>query len=352
MSRQILTHSRMLSFRQCRKRYWWEYELGIRPQHAAKALRMGTAGHDALNVLKSGREIDAAIMVLGRHYKDMPEGYDQYLWEMERETMETLLVAYAFRWDESAIRVIESEMEFRLPLLNPETSSATSVWDLAGKIDGIVSLEDGRIAVLEHKFISEDIEPQSNYWKRVQMDGQVTLYVAAARRLGFEVETVLYDVIRKPTIQPTQVPLLDEEGLKIVVDADGDRVLTKAGSPRQTADAAKGYTLQTREMAPPEWACKLVEDIGKRPEFYFARVEVVRLDADVAQFESELWDLQRVMRGAQTKGQWYRTVGRDCPYCPYWGPCSSRIDPKDGEVPDGFVKLETVHPELEEVTTW
>jgi len=34
---------------------------------------------------------------------------------------------------------------------------------------------------------------------------------------------VLYDVTRKPEISPKQIPVLDDAGLKIVTDADGNR---------------------------------------------------------------------------------------------------------------------------------
>ena len=35
-----------------------------------------------------------------------------------------------------------------------------------------------------------------------QVAEQISLYVTAARRLGYKVESVYYDVVRKPTIQP------------------------------------------------------------------------------------------------------------------------------------------------------
>lgn len=68
--------------------------------------------------------------------------------------------------------------------------------------------------------VGEDIQPDSDLWRRLQIDSQISMYVLAARRLGYPVECVLYNVTRKPTIKPTAIPLLDELGVKIVLDRD------------------------------------------------------------------------------------------------------------------------------------
>jgi len=346
--RQRLTHSRMQSFKTCRRRHWWEYEIGIRPQTDAKALRMGTAGHNGLDALKRDDDADV-VAAAGAEYVFCPDNVDAYDWSIERETVETLVAGYAWRWRAQKLQAIASEQTFCIPLLNPATNAATPVWNLAGKIDGIVKLEDDRPAVIEHKFISESLEPDGDYWRRIQLDSQISLYVYAARKLGWNVEAVLYDVVRKPTIRPTAVPILDEAGLKIVLDESGNRVMNRQGKPRQTADKNAGHILQTRRMTSDEWSDKLLEDIGERPEWYYARTEIARLDSDIDELLEELWDIQKAVRDAQLNQRWYRTVTRDsCPWCPFFPLCSSHFDAVSGEVPEGFVRLDNIHPELEE----
>ena len=349
--KQLLTHSRIHSFKTCRKRHWWEYEIGLRKDVDAKALRMGSAGHDGLDAFKQGKDANEAVAAVAKHYATIPHGMDEYEWEIEWQTIETLIWGYYWRWGDLYFGlVVASEQGFQVPLTNPVTGARSQLWDLAGKIDGIVDLDDIRLAVLEHKFLSEPIAQDSDYWRRLQLDPQITIYVHAARKLGFDVSTVLYDVIRKPTIKPEAVPILDGDGLKIVLDASGERVLTQRGKPRQTASTADGYVLQTRPMTGPEWSYKLLEDIGERPEFYYARQEIARLDSDVDECLEELWDVQKVIRDAQLRNRWYRTVGRDsCPWCPFFGLCTSRYNPADDAgIPEGFTKLDCVHPELEE----
>jgi citrate lyase gamma subunit len=382
MPYQLLTYSRTQDFKSCRRRHYWAYEVGIRPTLDAKALRMGTAYHAGLDVLKQGKMYDFAAEAVRAQYADVPtETVDRAsAWDFECETVVALVSGYEWRWSEQKLKVIASERTFCLPLVNPETGASSRAWMLAGKIDGIVELEDGRLAVLEHKLQGDDIEPESEYWRRLQLDHQITLYVYAARQLGYDVATVLYDVARKPTIRTEQVPILDEQGLKIVLDASGKRVAkrkkplkkcercggtgemepecdgTERPYPcgctfdgwRQTGDMEKGYVLQSRPMTCEEWTGKLVEDIGQRPRFYYARQEIARLDQDIADFQVELWDIQKTLREAQLTNRWYRTVGRDtCPWCPYFGLCTSKFNPTTGLIPEGFQYVVDKHPELE-----
>ena len=100
-------------------------------------------------------------------------------------------------------------------------------------------------------------------------------------------------------------------------------------------------------MTPKEWEQKLLDDIGKRPEYYYARREIARLDSEIDEMMSEIWDIQKTIRDAQIKDRWYRTVSKDtCTWCPYFELCSSHYVP-EATIPEGFIKLENLHPELE-----
>ena len=346
---QLLTHSRQASFKTCRRQNWFAYELGIRRLFDAKALRMGTAWHTGLEALALKGDIDSAIELVRRHYANEPETVDQYDWQIECETVVRLLCGYVWYWENSGVETVSAEQVFELPLLNPVTDSRSTIFNLAGKIDAIVKLPDGRLAVKENKLIGDDIGPDSDLWRRLRMDHQISLYVIAGRKLGHNVESVLYDATRKPVIKPTAVPVTDDLGAFIVLDNSGNRVRTAKGDWRQTGSEKDGYVLQKRPMTVEEWGEKLIADIQERPEFYYARREIPRLDQDLAEYERELWDLQRVLREAQREDRWYKTVSRNtCDFCPYFGPCSSGF--KEGDsLPEGFEKVEDVHPELNRV---
>lgn len=347
--KDLLTYSRQSSFKTCRRKCQYEYEIGLRKTTDAKPLRMGTAYHEGLDVLKQTGDIGQAIHAVLYEYANCPDTYDSYEWEIERETVVCLLNGYAWRWGESQLTWLESESEFRLPLLNPSTYAASQLYDLGGKIDGIATLEDGRTAVVEHKLFAEDIGDDADLWRRLQLDHQITLYLYAARAKNPNVSTVLYDVTRKPTIRPEQIPLLDSYGFKVVLDANGQRVMTKDGKkPRESASKADGWVLQTRAMTVDEWSEKLTADIGARPEWYYQRKEIPRLDQDIDEFMSEMWDIQKSYQEARRENRWYRTVTYStCPFCAYFGICASKLDLAGG-VPECFEIVTNKHPELGE----
>lgn len=360
--KELLTHSRMDAFKTCRRKHQFAYELGLRPVEDARALRMGSAFHAGIEALSPAWVDDSdphaamaevvsdpladACAAVRKTYAGCPEQFDPYWWEIECETILRLVCAYHWRWADS-LTMVAPEKSFRISLLNPATGHESKLFDLAGKIDGIVRLEDGRLAVKETKTASDDLGPDSPLWRRLRIDHQISLYIHAARQIGYAVDTVLYDVVRKPSIQPTPVPLNDEDGKKIVLDRDGNRVRTKDGKKfRETGSTEEGYVLQTRPMTPAEWGEKLTADIAERPDFYFARVEIPRLDQDVDEYRSELWDIQQTIRDAQRTGKHYRTVGRNtCPYCPYFNICSEGQD-VTYVAPPGFQFVTNPHPEL------
>lgn len=345
--KQLLTHSSMAAFKECRRKFYYSYQLGLRRIDDSRALRMGSAFHAGIAALNTGG-IQEACNIVRDAYARCPEQFDLYEWQIECETILRLVCAYDWRWSVSPLEYVVTEGAFQIPLTNPATSAPSQIFDLAGKIDGIVRLEDGRLAVKETKTVSEDLSIGSDYWRRLRIDHQISLYIHAARQANYPVDTVLYDVVRKPSISPTAVPLVDENGVKIVLDAAGERVKNKDGKTwRQTSDTEKGFVLQTRPMTVEEWGNKLSEDIAARPDFYFARVEIPRLDQDIEEFRTELWDVQGTIRAAQRGEHWYRTVGRNCQFCPHFDHCSTgqRIDPSNP--PMGFQIVSDIHPELE-----
>src|SRR3989304_6889133 len=143
-----------------------------------------------------------------------PPNIDVLDWKYECETVAALLVGYEWRWQNAPLEVVASESRFELPLINPQSNKPSSIFNLAGRQDGIVQLEDGRFALLESKLVSESLESNSDYWTRLQLDQQISIYIHAARRQGHALDTVLYDVTRKPTIKPNEIPILDNLGVK------------------------------------------------------------------------------------------------------------------------------------------
>lgn len=335
----LLTSSRLSCARQCQRKHRYKYGLGYRPTGDVHALRFGTLVHAGLEAwwkASGDARLDAALAAVQ---------VESDVWDRIRA--EEVLRGYHYRWESEPYETIAVEQQFEAPLINPETGRPSQTWRLGGKVDAIVrDLRDGRVLVLEHKTSSADITPGSEYWRRLRIDGQVSIYYEGARALGHNVEGCLYDVLAKPGLQPKAVPLLDEEGRKVVLDADGERVLTAKGEPRQTGDTAKGYVLQTREETPEEYQVRVREHIAADPIGYYQRGEVPRLDGEVGEALHDVWQLGRQIREAELAERFPRNPDA----CTAWGRTCEFFDVCTGagslEDPVHFTRSTDVHPEL------
>jgi hypothetical protein len=282
------------------------------------------------------RIMDDITLGLDTRYAACPEYIDAYDWAMELEIVGSLFGGYAWRYELDDVKVLETELQFEVPLINPETGAASRTFHLAGKLDAIAQLADGR----------EDIGPESDYWLRLRVDPQISQYVVAARAIGHNIETVLYDVTRKPTIRPRQIPEVDGDGLKIVTDdATGERVLNKNGSPRQTG--GEGMTVKSRPETPEEFGKRLLDDIGERPDYYYQRREIPRLEDDLLEFNLEVWQQAKHLMDCRSNHRWFRNAGRwTCPFCEFADLCLQSIHVDPGLPPAGYEILSRVHPEL------
>lgn len=314
MQQNLLTHSRMSSAKSCLRRHYFAYELGIRPNRDSQPLRMGAAFHLGIDLLAQGVDpVESASRAVAG-YEVVPqwcaseEDVDE--WMIEREIVARLIVGYHLRWGRENVEIVATEQAFILPIKNLETGGVTPNFRFAGKIDKIAKLPDGRLAIIEHKTTSSI---DDDYWMRLRLDTQISGYMLAARVMGHDVTTVLYDVVRKPSIRPKLI-----RGVRETIAQFGDR---------------------------------LALDLTERPDFYFARREIPRLESDLDEFLAELWQQQQLLRECQRTGRWYRNTN-SClhPFkCPYFALCCNGVNATD-QIPDGFVKVTNVHQELEPPT--
>lgn len=310
--KQLLTHSRLACFRACPRRHYLQFELGIRPVTDGLPRRIGSAFHKALELSDKGRDVELSLLGL-----DDP---------FEAAMVAEMYVAHLARWNGSSLTAVASELPFDLPLINPDTGSSTPIWRMAGVIDRIVQLEDGRLALMEYKTTSRDFAPGAEYWQRLHLDQQLSIYVIAARELGYNVETVLYDVTRRPGQRPLKA--------------------TPEASRKYTAKGALYANQRERDETPDEYGARIAADVVERPDHYFSRIEIARLDQDLDDCRAELWAQQKILREMQLAHRWYRNPGA-CfePFaCDYLPICQHRD--LETRTPDGFVRSDEIHPEL------
>lgn len=364
---QLLTNSAASCFKRCPREYMHRYRQGIRPATDTPPLRIGSVIHDALDMRRKGADIEAITQMIDTRYAMQPtrDMDDAMELDVERVIVHALVDGYRKAWvyDYSRlhdagttdmaylhpitpVRVVASELSFELPLRNPSTNRSVRAFKRAGKIDAINELADGRTAIFETKTTGDNIEDTSDYWTVLGIDPQISGYLCAAQDMGIKAETIVYDVIHKPGMRPCQIPLTDEQGVKIVLDSEGQRVQNKDGSWKQASDAAKGYTLQTRPETPAEFDVRLRADIAARPTYYYARREIPRLTSDLDDYRAELVQVAQTMQDAISKERFYRNTSscRSMRRCEYLPICANGLDPNNP--PPGFVVVSDLHPEL------
>jgi hypothetical protein len=337
--KELLTASRMESFLSCPRRHYWRYEIGLQANVDAMALRFGSAWHRAMEARWKNQNADMAF--------DAGIGNQEFD-ELTVATFAAMLGAYCKHYGDADRMEIIPEVEFNHEIAGSRTFQA------AGKIDGIGILADGRHVLIEHKTTSADVSADSDYWIRLRANHQIYQYVVAARHAGWDIQSIIYDVVRKPAIRPKEVPILDENGAKIVIENEtGNRAFNKNGSPRQTG--GEGFTVQSRTENAEEFGRRLEEDCLARPEFYFARREVPVLHDDIEEFEYNrvqvarmILDRRRQQARIQAKPEraWPRHCnGMVCPSCQYASFCLQNIGIDPNFPPPGFT-VGSIHSEL------
>jgi hypothetical protein len=142
------------------------------------------------------------------------------------------------------------------------------------------------------------------------------------------------------------VPVLDEHGNKIVLDAEGQRVRTAQGKWRQTGDSKQGYVLQTRLETVEEFTERLMTEVANEPDKFFARGDVVRLNADMTSAFDDVWELAQALQYDSVKGRHPRNPDACFQYgrtCPYFAICAGEASADDQQL---FKRSTDVHPEL------
>lgn len=314
----LLTASRLRDARACQRRHKHRYIDRYAPLEDVGPLRFGQMFHRGLEAWWNGEgeaRLTAALDTI-------PPTADPF----ENAMVRALLTGYDSRWSESPIKAIVVEHEFRVPLINPETAAPSRTWQLGGKCDAITRDEHGRVLLVEHKTTSDDITPGSEYWKRLRLDGQVSIYFQGARAAGYEVSACLYDVIRKPLLRPFKATPIENRKFK----KDG----TPYADTRMNDETSGAYFE------------RLCNAIAEDPVRYFARGEVVRLETEMDEAGFDIWNTALQIRAGMVANRYPRNPDSCVHYgrtCAFFGVCSGEQRLDDTLL---FRRLDNVHPEL------
>lgn len=330
----LLTQSRLASARACQRLHHLKYELGYRAIVELGGRKFGTLVHKGLEALWRARMAKASAEdALNAALAAVQGEADPF----ERVKAEVLLAGYSARWPDTDYEVLAVEAQFTSELRNPATGAASRTWVLAGKIDVVVrEIATGRVLIVEHKTSSEDITPGSFYWRRLRMDNQISTYFAGATALGYDPAACLYDVIGKPGIRPAKATPVEA------------RKYTK---PTKTEPSRLYKDQRENDETPDEYRARLTDAVAAEPDRYFARGEVVRLDGEMDDALTDIWDTAKQIQEAKIAGRNPRNPSACMAYgraCDFFEHCSGTAALDD---PALFTRSDNVHPELAQETT-
>jgi hypothetical protein len=339
------------------------------PVKKSDALRFGSVIHHGLDMAATKSE-EEGIQEAIQYHKDhnIPKRYsdtsaeDWYEFHLDTHRIIATLSAYFWRWRETDehYETIASEKEFEIPFKNGE-------YTLSGKIDKIVKLPSGDLAVREHKTTSDDLGPKSDYWRKLRIDSQISLYYIAAHDLGHPVSYVEYDVIRKPKIEPRWLsqaetrhlidngqymtrlktgadPIVIGEGYEVTNDEDG-RTFVENEEAELKQQKNGSVIRETFTM----FGHRLFQMLCHNHEDYFARKPIPRTASDLELFAKEIDMQAEMIEKRNEKNAWERNDSQCIVFgkCPYFYLCSEGFDPDSDPLPEGYTR-ERAHSELQE----
>lgn len=227
MTPKTFSHSSLACYRRCRYQYYLKYVKDyVSP--AGKGQIKGTAGHAALaewytNGYDDTKAIKKASGIITN--TELETGWSM---EAEWDELQMMLMRY-FAWarvnDNFETIAVEQEYEIEVNGLK-----------LMGFIDGIVRKGEYNY-LLEHKFVKQAST------QHIALDMQVSIYMLAAHKLGYNPMGTMYNIIRmgegkKSTEEPVlrTIAYRNVEGLQLIEIEVGrmmeevQKFLTEGGS--------------------------------------------------------------------------------------------------------------------------
>lgn len=258
--------------------------------------------------------------------------------QLIRAKCRALMVGYDHRWRSSPWKAIAVEQIVESGLTNPLTNRDSRTFTVAGKLDVIAEYE-GKRYVIDHKTTSQSVEdPASPFWRQLVVEAQPSHYMLLEWQNGRKLDGAMWDVIRKPAISPRKLGTKAERA-SIVAER------TYYGQPVGDEYLQRIVAGEDRESI-AMYEARLRADVIDRPEWYYARQCVPRLDHEMLEYAEELWDIGQEIANARKTERHYRNSGACLLYnspCEFLGICSGHDSPDS----DKWVRRQSVHEELD-----
>lgn len=375
-----ITTSELASYRTCQYRWRLAYQERLRPVHAARTLRFGTAIHRALEagyrvlmgaclafesllVLQGLHVVPASLEALRRVWGELGlDAIDEA--EDSRRTLEAAEWAIQHYWqvhsaDLERVIPLAIEQPFEIDMVMG-AGRRSAVTRLAGVIDLVYYDRQVRdIVVADHKTTSGDV---ASIDRRVELDPQIAGYVYAVREalrcgrtdllpglralgaieerraLDGAIRTgrVVYNVLRA---RAPREPEVTKAGMVSAAKIDTTAALYEAALVAQEA----------RGIARTPVQAQLLERLEARGDTYLSRREFWRSDDEIARWRAEMViEARRIRHLRRHPEEAVRNPGActqaSSPSCVYRSVC---LEPGSPELRAEFRVADSAHEEVE-----
>jgi hypothetical protein len=251
-----------------------------------------------------------------------------------------LLRGYAARWHDNPYQPFYIERLMLADLINPATQRISRTYRLAGRVDVLATYHDRNI-LIDHKTTSQDIQdPAGSFWRQLVVESQPSHYMLLALQNGIKCDDAVWDVVRKPSISPKK--LTKAEARSVVAT---QKYFDIPVSESTWADVAWLSERETPEL----YEARLTYDCThERPEWYFQRRSIPRLDSELLDHAKDLWDVGQDILNSRNMDRHIRNSGACMLYgspCKFLGICSGY----DSSASDKWTRKAQIHNELPEL---
>jgi hypothetical protein len=174
--RKIVSYSntRLTTFKRCRLKYHWQY-VDKQEQKEGVALVRGRSAHRALAAFYSGKEPKKAIAEAWDEYN--PASPEQFQKMQELDFILNRYLDWCITQDLWKVLEVEHTVE-----VDYNGIKLMGIWDLLVR-------KAGKTFIVDHKF------QKSHSFSNLEVDPQVTHYLALAKLLGIEVHGLIYNIV-------------------------------------------------------------------------------------------------------------------------------------------------------------
>jgi hypothetical protein len=203
----------------CWKKYEFNYLQGLSPKKQSIDLSLGGIMHDAFDMSAKGAT-DSDVL---NHIKTTFEGLGRVEELIDQEDITVAMYTAMGMWahypykDLSGFSDYKSELEFKVPLGKKRGVR------FVGRVDGLLK-EDGHWWVREYK--TTGLTPRQ-FQGRMAKSGQVSGYIYALRKMGYDIKGVMVDMIKKPLLRKRVNDTGETFGQRIMNDYLEDRKVSE-----------------------------------------------------------------------------------------------------------------------------